>query len=186
MQDATMRQLSAPMFNETDNAVVLTRVYDALGLVDSPPEEDFDRFTRLVSKFFEVPVALVSFVQEELDRQYFKSEIGLSGHWKKQRQTPLTHSFCQIVKRENRPLVVGNAPEDARVCDNRAVPELGVRAYLGAPIHGPGREPLGALCAIDSHYRNWSQPQIDAIVDLAACVTDQITLRGMRRGAGLC
>ncbi len=180
MQTVPMNHLRPPAYSEAENASVLERVYETLGLVDSPPEEEFDRFTRLVTKFIDVPVSLVSFVQEELDRQYFKSEIGLSGIWKSQRQTPLTHSFCQIVKRENAPLVVGNAPKDHRVCDNLAIADLGVRAYLGVPIHGPDRRPLGALCAINSRYRNWSQSQCDAMVDMAACVTDQISLRAAR------
>jgi GAF domain-containing protein len=156
---------------------VVDRVLDTLSLVDSPPEDAFDKFTRLVRRFIEVPVALVSFVEEEKDRQYFKSEIGLTGIWADLRQTPLSHSFCQYVKRDNKPLVVEDAPEDSRVCDNLAIPDLGVRAYIGVPIHGPDGAALGALCAIDGTPRIWDEGDLDIMVDLAACVTDQIRLR---------
>ena len=167
-----------PEHHEYDkNSAIADNVLDTLQLVDTPTEEAFDKHTRLVSAFLDVPVALVSFVEENKDRQYFKSEIGLSGVWKKSRQTPLTHSFCKHVKWENQTLIVEDAHKDARVCDNLAVPDLGVRAYLGAPIHGPADEPLGALCAIDSKERVWSPREVKGIVDLAACVTDQIRLR---------
>ena len=161
-----------PYYSKMIDNVLMT-----LQLVDSPMEEAFDKFTRLVVSFLRVPVALVSFVEESRDRQYFKSQIGLTGTWAKKRQTPLSHSFCQYVKRDNRPLIIEHAPDDVRVCGNLAIPDLGVRAYLGVPIHGPGGSALGALCAIDSQRRAWSQADVDGMVDLAACVTDQIALR---------
>lgn len=160
-----------------DDQVVVHRVLYRLGLVDTPPEESFDKFTRLVAFAVDVPVALVSFVEEDKDRQFFKSQIGLPCPWAEDRQTPLSHSFCQYVKRDNRPLIVENAPEDSRVCTNLAIPDLGVRAYLGVPIHDPEEAPLGALCAIDSTPRTWERFDIDFMIDLATCVTDQIRLR---------
>lgn len=153
-------------------------ILTTLRLVDTPMEEAFDKFTRLVARFVKVPVALVSFVEEEKGRQYFKSQIGLTGDWAKSRETPLSHSFCQFVKRDNRPLIIENAPLDARVCTNLAIPDLGVRAYLGVPIHaGDDTKPLGALCAIDTQARSWDTSDVDGMLDLAACVSDQISLR---------
>ncbi len=165
-----------PIHGRRDHVSVHTMLLD-LGLVDTPPDERFDRFTRLVEFGVKVPVALVSFVEEDRDRQVFKSQIGLTGHWAEARQTPLSHSFCQYVKRENRPLIVENATEDARVCDNLAIPDLGVRAYLGVPMHDPEGNPLGALCAIDTVPRVWETAEIIFMTDLATCVDDEIRLR---------
>ncbi len=171
---------------EEDQFDVMERFMDTLRLVDAPPEEEFDKFTRLVTHVLSVPVALVSFVEENRDRQYFKSQIGLTGIWAEERQTPLSHSFCQFVKRDNRPLIVEHAPEDARVCDNLAIRDLGVRAYLGVPVHGPNGAALGALCAIEPQRRTWKEEEVDLMVDLAACVTDQIRLRAaLLRAHGL-
>ena len=176
MQDLSnlicLTQPKSAHYSKSIDSVLVT-----LNLVDSPMEEAFDKFTRLVARFINVPVALVSFIEENRDRQYFKSQIGLTGKWAKSRQTPLTHSFCQHVKRDNRPLIIENAPLDARVCGNLAIPELGVRAYLGVPIHDTKGNALGALCAIDVQPRPWAQTDIDGMVDLAACVTDQIAVR---------
>ena len=90
----------------------------------------------------------------------------------------MSHSFCQFVKKQNRPLVIEDASENPLVCDNLAIPDLGVRAYLGVPVHGPGGTPLGALAAIDSVARTWHSADVALMTDLAACVTDQISLRG--------
>ncbi len=155
----------------------IDNILTTLRLVDTPMEEAFDKFTRLVARFVKVPVALVSFVEEDKDRQFFKSQIGLTGAWAKSRETPLSHSFCQFVKRDNRPLIIENAPLDARVCTNLAIPDLGVRAYLGVPFHAGDKRPLGALCAIDTQARSWDTTDVDGMLDLAACVSDQISLR---------
>lgn len=148
-----------------------------LGIVDAPASEAYDKFTRLITSVINVPVALVSIVQEELDRQFFTSHIGLEPEWAAMRQTPLSHSFCQLVKRDNRPLIVEDAPEDTRVCDNLAIPDLGVRAYLGVPINDPNGKPMGALCAIDGEPRRWSEQDLAIMTDLAHCVDDQTRLR---------
>lgn len=169
----------------SEDEIVVQRVLYALGLVDTPSEEGFDKFTRMAATAVGVPVALVSFVEEERDRQFFKSQIGLSGHWAKDRQTPLSHSFCQYVKRDNKPLIIEHAPQDSRVCGNLAIPDLGVQAYLGVPIHDPDGNALGALCVIDSTPRVWKASDVDFMVDLSSCVNDQIRLRAALRSQGI-
>jgi CheY-like chemotaxis protein len=47
----------------------------ALGVLDTPADERFDRLTRLAAALFGVPVALVTLVDR--DRQWFKSRHGL-------------------------------------------------------------------------------------------------------------
>ena len=62
-----------------DDLGVTHRVLETLRLVDAPPEEAFDKFTRMVANHLSVPVAIVSMVKEDLDRQNFTSQIGLKG-----------------------------------------------------------------------------------------------------------
>jgi GAF domain-containing protein len=181
MQDLSFHDDLPTGFIKSRDDTVLQKVLYELGLVDAPPEDTFDRFTRIVAHMLDVPVALVSFVEEERDRQYFKSQIGLGGHWAEDRQTPLSHSFCQFVKRDNRPLVIEHAPDNPQVCDNLAIRDLNVRAYLGVPIHGPEGAALGALCAIEPERRIWTQEDISAMQDVAACVTVQIRQRAMEK-----
>ncbi len=145
------------------------------GLLDTPPEEVFERLTRLVCRLLGVPVALVSLV--EADRQFFKSAVGLPQPWALHRGTPLSHSFCQHVVSSGAPLMVQDASRHPLVCDNLAVPELGVMAYLGMPLATADGHVLGALCAIDTQPRTWRPEDAAALRDLAAMAVSEISLR---------
>lgn len=102
----------------TTNADVATEVQSErrlaalrdLRILDTPPEEAFDRFTRLAARLLGVPVALVSLVDR--DRQFIKSQIGLPEPWASLRETPLSHSFCQYEVGSREPLLVEDATGD--------------------------------------------------------------------------
>lgn len=144
-------------------------------LMDSGPEERFDRLTRLVAATLSVPVALVSLVDTK--RQFFKSTFGLPEPWKTDRETPLTHSFCQHVVAKAAPLVVEDSTLDPLVCDNLAVPDMNVRAYLGIPLLDQEGHVLGSLCAIDAQPRKWTNREQAILADFAKLVEEQISLR---------
>lgn len=166
----------------TEEAPVLdyestTALLHELDLVDGPPEDVFDKFTRLVAGTTGAPVALVSFIEEGADRQYFKSALGLAEPWASRRQTPLSHSFCRHVKQTDQMLEIEDARCHPLVRDNLAIADLGVIAYLGAPIRDQFLRPVGSICAIDVAPRAWARADRDVLRDLAACVSDQICLR---------
>ena len=144
-------------------------------LPDLAAEELFDRLTRMVTRLLGVPVALVSLVDDK--RQFFKSQYGLEGPVSRQRQTPLSHSFCQHVVIEQAPLIVTDAENDPRVCDNLAIPDLGVKAYLGVPLTLPSGHVIGSLCAIDTVPRTWSDEDMNSLGDVADIVMSEIGLR---------
>ncbi len=154
-----------------------------LGLLDAPPEEAFDNLTALTTRVLGISVSLVSIIDTEQDRQFFKSQTGLPEPWAKRRQTPLSHSFCQYVRRTGRELVVSDARITDLVRDNLAIADLNVIAYLGAPIFDPAGTPIGALCAIDDKPRLWTDENRTMLSKLAACVSDQIKLRAAWREA---
>ena len=143
-------------------------------LLDSPPEESFDRLTRLTSTVLNVPVALVSLVDS--DRQFFKSCLGLPQPWAAQRQTPLSHSFCQHVVESRRPLVVSDAREHPLLQNNPAIRDLGIIAYAGVPLISPNGHVLGTLCAIDHQPRHWTTEQVEILSNLAGSVLSEIQL----------
>ena len=147
----------------------------ATELMDSPPEPEFDRFTRLVTQLLKVPVALVSLVTA--DRQFFKSAMGLSEPWAGRRETPLSHSFCQYVVRDAAPYVIIDARQDPEVATNAAVTDLGVVSYVGVPLRAPNGQVLGALCAIDSQPRCWTPTEVATLEDLAEGLRTELTLR---------
>jgi PAS domain S-box-containing protein len=144
-------------------------------LLDSPPEAAFDRLAQLVRRLLRVPVSLISLV--EVDRQFFKSSQGLPEPWASLRGTPLSHSFCQHVVSTEQPLVVTDARAHPLVCDNQAIEDLKVVAYLGVPLSTPDGEVIGSLCAIDSQPRTWTEEDIAGLSDLADAVMTEIALR---------
>ena len=150
-------------------------------LLDSPPDEAFDRLTRLVTRLLHVPVALVSLVAE--DHQYFKSTVGPPELWASGRRTALTHSFCQHVVATGEPLVVGDARRHPLVRDNLAVTELNVIAYAGVPLRTSAGFALGAFCAIDGRPRAWRDEEVGVLRDLAAAATSEMELLAAARRA---
>jgi GAF domain-containing protein len=156
----------------------LAALQDA-ALLDSPPEEPFDRLARLAATAVNAPVALVSAVDR--DRQFFKSCLGLPEPWATRRETPLSHSFCEHVVAAKEPVIVSDARKDERLLDNLAIQDLGVIAYLGVPLITREGHAVGTLCVIDHEPRIWTSHEISLVKDVAAAVVTEITVRGDHR-----
>jgi diguanylate cyclase (GGDEF)-like protein len=140
----------------------------ALGLLDTPAEERFDRITRTAQRVFSAPIALVSLVDE--DRQWFKSRQGLD-----QPETPRQMSFCAHAILGDQPMVVTDAAADERFADNPLVQgEPHVRFYAGCPISAPDGSKLGSLCVIDDRPRRMTPDDMEALKDLASMVETEI------------
>jgi GAF domain-containing protein len=152
----------------------------ATGLLDSDVDPAFDRHARLAAQVLNAPVALVSLV--DADRQFFKSCLGVPEPWASQRETPLSHSFCQHAVARREPLVVDDAREHDLLRDNLAIRDMGVVAYAGIPLIDPEGNALGTLCVIDSQPRHWSSHQVQLLEDLAASVVTEINLARAARG----
>lgn len=144
------------------------------GLLDTPPEERFDRITRIAQYCFGTQIVLVSLVDEH--RQWFKSRQGLSTA-----QTPRVISFCGHAILDDDLLVVEDTHRDARFKDNPLViEEPHIRFYVGAPLKDRSGFRLGTLCLIDSKARIFGASERKRLRDLADCVEDQIGHRQVR------
>src|SRR6266581_2561985 len=144
-------------------------------LLDSPPEEAFDRLTRLATTVLCVPVALVSLVDG--DRQFFKSQCGLSEPLASARQTPLTHSFCKHAVGSREPLIVTDARRDPLLGHSPAVLEDGVIAYAGIPLITSDGHALGTFCVVDRRPHDWTEEEIGILRVLATSAMCEIELR---------
>ncbi len=153
----------------------------ATGLLDSPPEEVFDRLTRLACQLMRAPVALLSLV--DANRQFFKSSQGLPEPWRSLRETPLTYSFCQHAVATRAPLVVSNAITHPIARLTLGVTELNIRSYAGVPLIAADGHALGTLCVIDHQPREWSSAALQGLTDLAALATAEVDRRTARRRA---
>ena len=152
----------------------------ATGLLDTGDEDAFDRAVRLATRLVGAPVGLLSLVDGR--RQFFKAHSGLPGEVAARRESALSHSLCQYVVTTDRPLAVADARQHDLLRHNLAVPDLGVIAYLGVPVHAPDGETLGSFCAIDTRPRDWTEGDLEALADIAAFLEDVIALREAARG----
>ncbi|MBN9417969.1 MAG: GAF domain-containing protein [Candidatus Eremiobacteraeota bacterium] len=153
---------------------VRLRTLEQTGLLDSLPEEAYDRFVRLAADLIGAPTALVSLVDR--NRQFIKSAVGLGEPIATDRETPLSHSFCQHVVNQRAPLQVDDARQHQLVKDNPAIADYNVIAYLGVPLSVSG-EVIGALCVIDSAPRSWDPQHLRILSDLAAALNTELALR---------
>jgi hypothetical protein len=144
----------------------------ATGLLDTPTEDRFDALTQLASRILRAPVALVSLVDK--DRQFFKSCLGLPEPWASERETPLSHSFCQHAITAQKPLIVEDARKHPVLHDNAAIRDLGVIAYAGIPLRSHDGQPLGTLCVIDHEPRRWTDEEISLLSGIADAVAAQL------------
>lgn len=140
----------------------------SLNILDSKPEERFDRLTRLAMHVFDVPIALVSLV--DTDRQWFKSRQGLEAT-----ETPRDISFCGHAIMGESAFVVEDASIDPRFADNPLVTgDPGVRFYAGYPIRYLDGSVLGTVCIIDHKPRQFSPRDLLILQDLATLVEHEM------------
>lgn len=140
-------------------------------VLDTPPEESFDRITRLAKHVMQVPITLISLVDEH--RQWFKSKQGLDVC-----ETDRDISFCTHAIQDEKPFIIPDALADDRFRKNPLVTgEPHIRFYLGIPLKVSDGSCIGTLCAIDQKPRNASRDQIAALYDLARLAVEQLELR---------
>jgi PAS domain S-box-containing protein len=145
-------------------------------LLDTPPEEGFDRLTRMAARLLGTPVALISLISE--DRQFFKSAIGLPEPWASRRGAPLSFSFCAQVVSTGEQLIVEDARKHPLLRHSTAIRELGWVAYAGVPLVTRDGQTVGSFSVVDKMPRLWSERDIALLKDLAASATTEIELRG--------
>lgn len=159
----------------------------ALHILDTSPEERFDRLTRLARRLFGVPIALVSLVDAE--RQWFKSCVGLTAS-----ETSRDVSFCAHAILGDEIMMVPDTFADERFYDNPLVTDNpNIRFYAGCPLTVPNGSKLGTLCLIDTKPRGLDEEERELLRDLARmaeqelaavqlATLDDLTLLSNRRG----
>lgn len=141
------------------------------GLLDSVPDPQLDRLTKIAQQSFGVDIALVSLIDSR--RQWFKSSQGLDVS-----ETGRDISFCGHAILNQDVLVVENALEDPRFIDNPLVLQAPhIRFYAGAPLCTTAGYRIGTLCIIDSRSRHFNDQDVALLRELADCVEEQINQR---------
>ena len=160
--------ISAPIpTNESQRLAALR----SLQILDSDPEEAFERVIRLARRIFNVPIAQISLVDET--REWFKAQCGASAP-----QGERAVAFCAYTILARDVFVVSDALADERFMDSPLVtgPER-IRFYAGAPLTTASGQNIGALCLKDREPRTFTREQAQLLKDLAAVVVDEMEHR---------
>lgn len=144
-----------------------------LKILDTDPEERFDRVTRLAKRIFGTEIALVSLVDS--DRQWFKSYQGLDVT-----ETPRDISFCGHAILDDQVMIVSDTHTDERFRDNPLVSaDPSIRFYAGCPLSAPNGTKLGTLCVIDSKPRNVEEEDVVLLKELGQLVEEELAMADM-------
>jgi diguanylate cyclase (GGDEF)-like protein len=154
-----------------------------LDLIDNGASEALDRLSRLAAHVLGVPMALVTLVGDA--KMVMLGQFGLDGELAKEREMPLSRTFCRHAVAMRRTLVIGDARLDPLVRGNPAIQEHGVIAYAGVPLLLEDGEAAGALCAIDHDPREWTARELQILDDLAATATEILNGRAALIHRGL-
>lgn len=170
-----------------DNELERVCALRSLHILDSAPDERFDRITRVAKKLFNVPIVLISFVDSH--RQWFKSRLGIEAT-----ETSREISFCSHTILQDEMMMVEDATKDDRFIDNPMVcGEPYFRFYIGYPLKLFNQYNVGTLCLIDKKPRKFKFEEMKVLKDLATMVqeelesmhlssTDKLTSLSNRRG----
>jgi len=147
--------------------------------VYSPPEEAFDRLTRLAADLFGASIAYINFIGR--DKQWTKSSVG-GPH---PNEVDFDLSFCVHNVENEGPMIVEDTHADERFADNpvvtgeMALTDSGeaIRFYAGVPLQTSDGYRLGSICVMDTEPRTPDPKRISQLEDLAAIAVDELELR---------
>lgn len=143
----------------------------ALKLLDSAPEERFDRLTRMAKSMFGVEISTLSLVDDA--RQWFKSkstELDIPD------ETSREVSFCGHTILGDGLFVVEDTMSDHRFKDNPLViNNPRIRFYAGYPLKVNNGSALGTLCIIDTKPREFDEDDMQLLKDLGVMAEQEIT-----------
>ncbi|HHF7375552.1 adenylate/guanylate cyclase domain-containing protein [Legionella bozemanae] len=143
----------------------------ALKIMDTLPEESYERLVRLAIDLFNIPICYIAFLDEE--RQWFKARYGL-----KAKQTPRCISFCNVTIKKSEPLIVNDALNDERFANSPLVKQDPfIRFYAGIPLTDPLGYNVGTFCLADTSPKEFDSKQLNLLLNLAHIAKDELTLR---------
>jgi len=155
--------------NEIDRLLALR----AFGILDTPPEPDFDELARLAASLCGTPIALIGLVDEH--REWFKSKVG----WTLD-EIPRDQAFGAHALGSPGLLEVPDTASDPRFADTAWVKGKGgrrIRFYAGSPLSTPDGRVLGTLCVLDHEPRRLTEAQATALAALARQVMTHLQMR---------
>lgn len=157
-----------------DNEAERLQALYSHAILDTEPEESFDKIIRSAADEFDVPIATFTLIDAK--RQWFKSRLGLDVA-----ETDRAFSLCAHVVAIDGPLVIENTLKDDFFAEWELVTHAPfIRFYAGVPIRDIGQEALGTICIIDTNPRSFAWEDFRRLEDLAQEVEKALLERKAR------
>ena len=140
-------------------------------ILNTPPEERFDRIVGFAAEEFDMPLASISLVDSE--RIWFKASVGLA-----MEESSRKESFCGHAILVDEPTVVPDALVDPRFFDNPNViqgPHL--RFYAGVPLKLAQGQNVGTICVFDHRPRDMDEVNLAILSALRDLVVEELQRR---------
>lgn len=151
------------------------KAVDALKILDTAPEDRFDRIVTMARQLYGTESAVFSIIDN--DREWHKSRSG-----KTIVEAARSASFCSVTIRGRGSMVIGDASTDPRFNETAAVlDDPSIRFYAGFPVKAPGGEQIGALCVYDPSPRDESQVDDSMLRQLAHLLEAELKVAPARR-----
>lgn len=164
--------LPLPHSEENSEAARLAELA-SFHVVGTPREEPFDALVEIAAALFDVPLAVINFV--DADTGWCKAGAGCA-----QRVAPRDELFCGTAVRSTRTLVVEDARLDPQFWQNPYVtPEDGLRFYAGAPLVTTAGHVVGTFCVLDFQPRTFGRTAVRRLEKLARQTVGLLELRRM-------
>ena len=145
----------------------------SLGILDTPPEPEFDDIVQLAAMICGSPVSIMQLVDKH--RQWSKAVFGTSPQ-----ETPRDISFCHYAIQQTDVMMVEDATQDPRFQKSPLVVQAGWRFYAGTPVKSPDGHAVGTLCVLDRTPRSLTTEQRSALKVLANQVNARLALRSQQ------
>ncbi|MGY3055678.1 PAS domain S-box-containing protein [Pedobacter sp. UYEF25] len=156
------------------NEISRLKALKSYGIDHSLSEAEYDRITSLASIICEMPISIITLLDE--DTQWFKSKVGIDGD-----HTSRDVAFCRYTIMDSAFFEVKDADKDVRFCSNPLVVEApNIKYYGGYPITDADGHALGSLCVIDKKPNALRENQKEALRMLSLEVMSLIKARRMR------
>lgn len=153
------------------NEVERLQAVKKLGILDTAPEERFDRFTKEATIKFQVPISTISIIDK--DRVWYKSTYGQA-----EKESNRADSFCGHAMFSEFVFIVEDTLKDPRFADNpNVINKPHIRFYAGVALHErESRQVVGVFCVKDVKPRQFSAEQIADLLDMAGQVERELNI----------
>ncbi len=148
-------------------------------LMNSPPDEAYDRLTRLAVRVLNAPAAFIGIADDT--HVFLKSCHSSDGAQLNVVSVPLAGTICEAIIRSGEMLIVEDFTSTPELTSGALMVKTDLASVIALPIRDSDGAVLGSFSVIDTAYRQWTQNEIEIVTELTSCVTTELELNSMLR-----